>query len=217
MALGHLAIFACGFAWLRRPHRPGEGVGRRRRSFRAATVVKTLLACALVAAAWRARRDASRRRERLSRWRPTRTARPRRAARAFARFVPMSTRWTDNDPYGHINNVAYYALFDAAVNAILIEAGLLDPASSTVIGLVVENNCRFYSSLAFPEPIEVGVAVEHLGRTSVRYHLAAFKAGAPQAAAAGRYTHVYVERATQSSDPRSPTAHRRLMEKLKPP
>ena len=97
---------------------------------------------------------------------------------AFARFVTMATRWSDNDAYGHLNNVVYYALFDSAVNAILIEAGLLDPASSPIIGLVVESNCRFYASLTYPEPAEVGVAVEHLGRSSVRYHLAVFKAGA---------------------------------------
>ena len=81
-------------------------------------------------------------------------ARPAPLGRAaFARFVPVSTRWSDNDPYGHINNAAYYAFFDAAVNAILIEAGLLDPAASDVIGLVVENNCVYFSSLAFPDAI----------------------------------------------------------------
>lgn len=132
---------------------------------------------------------------------------------AFARFVPLTTRWSDNDPYGHLNNVVYYALFDAAVNAILIEAGLLDPAASPVIGLVAESNCRFFSSLAFPDPIEVGVTVEHLGRSSVRYLLATFKAGAPLASAQGRYTHVYVERASGKPTP-IPERHRRLMESL---
>jgi acyl-CoA thioester hydrolase len=129
---------------------------------------------------------------------------------AFARFVPVSTRWSDNDPYGHINNAAYYAFFDAAVNAILIEAGLLDPATSDVIGLVVENSCVYFSSLAFPDAVEIGVAVEALGRSSVRYLLSAFKAGAPRAAAQGRYTHVYVERPTPIPD-----GHRRLMEGLR--
>jgi acyl-CoA thioester hydrolase len=133
---------------------------------------------------------------------------------AFERFVPISTRWSDNDPYGHINNVAYYSFFDTAVNAILIEAGLLDPASSEVIGLVVENSCVFFASLAFPDAIEVGVAVERLGRTSVQYLVSAFKAGAPRAAAQGRYTHVYVERATQRPTP-IPDSHRRLMESLR--
>jgi acyl-CoA thioester hydrolase len=133
---------------------------------------------------------------------------------AFARFVAVSTRWSDNDPYGHINNAAYYVFFDAAVNAILIEAGLLDPATSDVIGLVVENNCVYFSSLSFPDAIEVGVAVEELGRSSVRYVLAAFKAGAPVAAAQGRYTHVYVARATQRPTP-IPDGHRRLMESLR--
>ncbi len=134
----------------------------------------------------------------------------------FVRFIPYATRWSDNDAYGHLNNVVYYALFNSAVNAILIEAGLLDPASSPIIGLVVESSCRFYASLTYPEPAEVGVTVEHLGRSSVRYHLAVFKAGAPHAAAAGRYTHVYVERANGRPVP-IPEPHRRLMEALRAP
>src|ERR1700733_6089367 len=143
---------------------------------------------------------------------PDRQGPPSRGS--FARFVNLATRWSDNDAYGHLNNVVYYALFDSAVNAVLIEAGRLDPASSEVIGLVVESSCRYYASLTYPEPAEVGVAVEHLGRSSVRYHLAVFKAGVTEAAAAGRYTHVYVERAT-NRPVLIPEAHRRLMEGLK--
>ena len=143
---------------------------------------------------------------------PDRRGPPSRAS--FARFVSLATRWSDNDAYGHLNNVVYYALFDSAVNAILIEAGLLDPASSLIIGLVVESNCRFYASLTYPEPAEVGVAVEHLGRSSVRYRLAVFRAGDPNAAAAGGYTHVYVDRVTSRPVP-IPDGHRELMEKLK--
>jgi acyl-CoA thioester hydrolase len=143
---------------------------------------------------------------------PDRQGPPHRAA--FARYVSLATRWSDNDAYGHLNNVVYYALFDSAVNAILIEASLLDPVSSPIIGLVVESSCRFYASLTYPEPAEVGVAVEHLGRSSVRYHLAVFKAGAEEAAAAGHYTHVYVERATNQPVP-IPDGHRRLMEGLR--
>jgi acyl-CoA thioester hydrolase len=128
----------------------------------------------------------------------------------------MATRWTDNDAYGHLNNVVYYALFDSAVNAILIEAGLLDPITSPIIGLVVESNCRFFSSLTYPEPADVGVAVEHLGRSSVRYRLAVFKTGAATAAATGGYTHVYVDRVTNRPAP-IPEGHRRLMERLRTP
>ncbi len=114
----------------------------------------------------------------------------------FAAFVPMTTRWKDNDPYGHLNNVVFYELFDAAVNELLIVRGLLDPATSPVIGLVVDSRCRFFASLAFPDKIEVGVRVETIGRSSVNYRLAVFRAGQATAAADGRYTHVYVERAT---------------------
>ena len=132
----------------------------------------------------------------------------------YARFVPIATRWADNDAYGHLNNVVYYALFDSAVNQLLIEAGLLDPATTPVVGLVVESHCRFFSSLTYPDPAEVGVGIEHLGRSSVRYRLAVFRAGAPVAAAAGGYTHVYVDRATNRPLP-IPDGHRRLMETLK--
>jgi acyl-CoA thioester hydrolase len=142
---------------------------------------------------------------------PDRRGPPDRAA--FARFVAIATRWSDNDAYGHLNNVVYCSLFDTAVNAILIEAGLLDPNASRIVGVVVETNCRYYSSLSYPDLAEVGVAVEHLGRTSVRYHLGVFKAGAPFAAAAGRFTHVYVDRQTNRPFP-IPEGHRDLMEKM---
>jgi acyl-CoA thioester hydrolase len=132
---------------------------------------------------------------------------------AFARFVPIATRWSDNDAYGHLNNVVYYSLFDTAVNAILIEAGLLDAMASPIVGLVVATSCRYFSSLSYPDLAEVGVAVEHLGRASVRYHLGVFKAGAPLAAAAGRFTHVYVDRQTNRPFP-IPEAHRDLMETM---
>lgn len=95
----------------------------------------------------------------------------------------------------------------------LVEAGLLDPASSPIIGVVAESSCRFHSSLSFPDPVEVGLAVDRLGRSSVRYHVAAFKAGASAASAEGRYTHVYVERAT-GRPTAIPPAHRRLMETM---
>ena len=129
---------------------------------------------------------------------------------AFAVFVPLATGWRDNDAYGHLNNVVYYELFDTAVNQLLIERGLLDPAISPIIGLVVESHCRFHASLAFPDRIEVGVAVERLGGASVTYRLAVFREGATTAAAEGGYTHVYVERASGRST-RIPDAHRAAM------
>ena len=132
---------------------------------------------------------------------------------AFARFVPVSTRWSDNDVYGHLNNAAYYGLFDSAANALLIEAGLLDPLKSPVIGVVAESDCTFFSSLGFPDAIEIGVAVERLGRSSIRYRFGAFLKGAERASAEGGYTHVYVVRAT-GRPAEIPAAHRELMESL---
>lgn len=115
----------------------------------------------------------------------------------FRQFRAIATRWMDNDAYGHVNNVVYYSWFDTAVNAWLIEEGLLDIEASPVVGLVVETSCSYFESVAFPEPIEVGLAVERLGRSSVTYAVAIFRQGAGQAAAQGRFTHVYVDRKEQ--------------------
>ena len=121
-----------------------------------------------------------------------------RASRGdFRHFTMLTTRWSDNDAYGHLNNVVYYALFDTAVNQALIEAGLLDIERSETIGLVVETGCRYAEPLAFPDSIEAGIGVAHLGRSSFRYEIGLFKAGAAKAAAQGHFVHVYVERATR--------------------
>ncbi|MGO4523287.1 acyl-CoA thioesterase [Microvirga sp. 2MCAF35] len=126
---------------------------------------------------------------------PDRPTRPDRSA--FRLFRPIATRWMDNDAYGHVNNVHYYSYFDSAVNGWLVERGLLAIAESPVIGLVVESGCTYFESVAFPEALEAGIAVTHLGRSSVRYRIGIFRSGAEQAAAQGHFVHVYVDRATQ--------------------
>jgi len=116
---------------------------------------------------------------------------------AYRRFVPLATRWLDNDAYGHLNNVVYYAMFDTAVNGLLIEAGVLDVAAGEVIGFVVETRCNYFSPLAFPQALEAGVRVGRIGGSSVRYEIGIFAAGAAETAARGHFIHVYVDRATQ--------------------
>jgi acyl-CoA thioester hydrolase len=124
-----------------------------------------------------------------------RPTRPDRSA--FRLLRPVATRWLDNDAYGHVNNVHYYSYFDSAVNGWLIEKGQLAIAESPVIGLVVESGCTYFESVAFPDALEAGIVVSHLGRSSVRYRIGIFKSGAEQAAAQGHFVHVYVDRATQ--------------------
>ncbi|UXH79477.1 acyl-CoA thioesterase [Roseateles amylovorans] len=113
---------------------------------------------------------------------------------AFAHFIPVPTRWMDNDLYGHLNNVVYYSLFDTAVNRYLIEQGALDLHQGAVIGLVVETHCNFFASLAFPQAVEAGLRVSRRGRSSVRYEIGLFAAGEPLCAARGHFVHVYVDR-----------------------
>jgi acyl-CoA thioester hydrolase len=131
-------------------------------------------------------------------------AQPRDHYRAFR---SIGTRWMDNDVYGHVNNVVYYSWFDTAVNAWLIEQGALDIHAGEVIGLVIETQCNYFAPLAFPQTIEAGVRVAHLGSSSVRYEVGLFAQDEPLAAACGHFVHVYVDRQT-----RRPVA---LPEKLK--
>src|SRR5277367_5784491 len=115
---------------------------------------------------------------------------------AYAAHRAITTRWMDNDVYGHVNNVVYYSFFDTAVNHFLIAQGVLDIQLSPVIGLVVETQCRYFSSIAFPDRVEAGLRVAHLGRSSVRYEIGLFRNDDALAAAQGHFVHVYVDRAT---------------------
>ena len=112
-------------------------------------------------------------------------------------FLPIPTRWMDNDIYGHVNNVVYYAWFDTVVNRWLVEAGLLALRDDPLIGLVVQSSCRYASPLGYPQDIDIGLATEHVGNSSVTYRLGAFAQGADEAAAEGLFTHVYVDAATR--------------------
>jgi len=113
---------------------------------------------------------------------------------AYRVWREIGTRWADNDAYGYVNNVVFYSWFDTAANGWLVEAGLLDIQNGDPIGLVVETGCRCARPLAFPEPVEVGLAVSALGRSSVTYRLGVFAKGSEAAAAEGHFTHVYVDR-----------------------
>jgi acyl-CoA thioester hydrolase len=119
---------------------------------------------------------------------------PRRSD--YRHFQPITTRWHDNDIYGHVNNVTYYSFFDSAVNTYLIERGGLDIHDGAVVGFVVSSSCDYFASIAYPERIEVGLRVGKLGSSSVQYELAVFKVGEEQACAAGRFVHVFVDRAS---------------------
>ncbi|CAH0128299.1 acyl-CoA thioesterase [Pseudomonas carnis] len=131
----------------------------------------------------------------------------------YRHFQPITTRWHDNDAYGHVNNVTYYSFFDTAVNTYLIEQGGLDIHDGEVVGFVVSSACDYFASIAFPECIEVGLRVGKLGNSSVQYELAVFKAGEEEARAAGRFVHVFVDRASNQPVP-IPGMLREAMQRL---
>lgn len=116
---------------------------------------------------------------------------------AYSEFRSITTRWADNDVYGHVNNVVYYSWFDTAVNAYLMAEGALDIHTGQTIGLVVETQCHYFSPLAFPQTVDAGIRVARLGRSSVRYEVGLFGADEPLTAAAGHFVHVYVDRHTR--------------------
>jgi acyl-CoA thioester hydrolase len=119
----------------------------------------------------------------------------------YRTFRTITTRWMDNDPYGHMNNVVHYSLFDTAVNGWLIGEGVLDIHRGDRIGLVVETGCRYFSELAFPDIVTAGIRVARLGSSSVRYEVGIFRNDEPTAAAEGFFVHVYVDRATRRPKP----------------
>ena len=116
---------------------------------------------------------------------------------AFKVWQKFTTRWGDNDAYGHVNNTIFYQWFDSAVNAWLVEQDLLDIQSGDPIALVVETRCSFFAPLEFPQDVEVGLAIGQLGRSSVRYRIGVFADGADQAAAQGEFVHVLVDRGSR--------------------
>jgi acyl-CoA thioester hydrolase len=120
---------------------------------------------------------------------------------AYRHFRAITTRWMDNDVYGHVNNVVYYSYFDTVVNQYLLERNVLDIERSTVIGLVVETQCNYFSPITFPDAVHAGLRVAKLGASSVRYEVGLFRNDDPLASAQGHFVHVYVDRAT-----RRPTA-----------
>jgi acyl-CoA thioester hydrolase len=115
----------------------------------------------------------------------------------FKAWRRVTTRWADNDAYGHVNNTVYYEWFDSAVNAWMVEQGMLDIANGDPIALVVETRCAYASPIAFPEDVDVGLAVARLGRSSIRYRIGIFAADSDSAAAEGEFVHVVVDRGTR--------------------
>jgi acyl-CoA thioester hydrolase len=132
---------------------------------------------------------------------------------AFAHVSPIQTRWSDNDVYGHVNNVTYYSYFDTAVNGWLIDHGALDIHLGDVVGYVVDTSCSYFSPVAFPDRLQVGIRVAKLGRSSVRYELGVYRDDDELPVAAGHFVHVYVDRATGRSAP-IPDATRAALETL---
>ena len=131
-----------------------------------------------------------------------RSDKPQPAPRsAYKVFRSISTRWMDNDAYGHVNNVVYYSWFDTAVNAYLIDQGVLDIHHGDTIGLVIETQCNYFSPLAFPQTVEAGIRVARLGASSVRYEVGLFAQGEPLTAARGHFIHVYVDKQSRRPAP----------------
>jgi acyl-CoA thioester hydrolase len=132
----------------------------------------------------------------------------------FPHVRPITTRWKDNDVYGHVNNVEYYSFFDTVINAWLIAEGGLDIHGGEVIGLCAESHCAFHAPLAFPQSVDAGLRVTRLGRSSVRYEIALFSEGGEQPAATGWFIHVFVDRATRRPVEAMPAMLRGALERL---
>jgi acyl-CoA thioester hydrolase len=112
-------------------------------------------------------------------------------------FTDITTRWMDNDVYGHVNNVVYYSYFDTAANLYLIREGGLDIAGSSAIGVVVESKCSYREPIAYPADVRAGLRVDKLGNRSVTYGIGIFSDKNDVAAASGTFVHVFVDRVSR--------------------
>ena len=119
----------------------------------------------------------------------------------YAHIETLATRWSDNDMYGHVNNVVYYAYFDTVVNRLLIQRGWLNPVADDVIAVVAETQCQFFSSVAYPQILDIALLVERVGNSSVTYQLGVFAKDSNLPAAQGRFVHVYVDKLTRQPVP----------------
>ena len=119
----------------------------------------------------------------------------------YPHHAELTTRWMDNDVYGHVNNVTYYSYFDTVANAYLIDRGGLDIERSPVIGLVVESGCSYHASVAYPQRLRAGLRVDRLGNRAVTYGIAIFTDDSDDAVAHGHFVHVFVDRETRASVP----------------
>jgi acyl-CoA thioester hydrolase len=126
---------------------------------------------------------------------------PPEARSAYRHFLAITTRWNDNDSYRHVNNAVYYEYFDTVVNEYLISKGVLNLDRSSVIGLVVETRCRFFSQIAFPSTVHAGLRVVRLGNSSIKYEIGLFQNERADASAQGHFVHVYVDRSTNRPVP----------------
>jgi len=141
------------------------------------------------------------------------TETPAETRARYRHFLAIGTRWMDNDVYGHVNNVVYYAYFDTVINRYLIAEGVLDIERGETIGLCVESHCTYLRAVAFPDEVEAGLRVAHLGRSSVRYEIGIFTRGVDDVAAHGWFVHVFVDRTTRRSVP-IPQPVRAALDKL---
>jgi len=123
------------------------------------------------------------------------------SSRDFPVHWPVTTRWMDNDMFGHLNNAVYYSLFDTAINAWIDTTVGVDPLTAPWLGVVAESGCQYFSELRFPDPLVVGLAVTRLGNSSVTYRLALFEAGGTDLGAVGHWVHVYVDRESRRPVP----------------
>ncbi|HZF77553.1 MAG TPA: thioesterase family protein [Acetobacteraceae bacterium] len=130
-------------------------------------------------------------------------------------FMPLATRWMDNDVYRHVNNVTYYSWFDTAVARFLLGTGAIDMQDSPVIGVVVETMCRYRAPIAFPDQVTIGLRAERIGTTSLRFGIGVFREEEDAASAEGHFVHVYVDRATQRVPTPLPEALRRAAEAIR--
>ncbi len=111
----------------------------------------------------------------------------------YIAFYQLPTRWMDNDQYGHMNNVIHYSLIDTVVTNWQLEQDLFDTSAANIRFLVVESGCRYHAEAGYPDLINAGLRVGHIGNSSWSYEVGLFRNKEPLAFAEGFFSQVQVD------------------------
>ena len=98
----------------------------------------------------------------------------------FEFFHGLRVRWAEVDPQGIVFNANYLVYADVAFTEYMRTIGFPYPGALEAFGtdlFAVSASLDFHASARFDDELEIGVRTDRIGRTSIRFLVAAFRDG----------------------------------------